>query len=216
MEKINLIKQYNIVTPNYSLDDKEISFDIYISPNQQVCIIAKLDNNYICWCSITAINDYDTNSSIFQYILNLNVKTISNESSALGEKYNEVKNWHHLIFSKRAYQNENRFFSPVNSCFFMDGKFFASEINTFYKQERSKCDYRLIDDTYVSILEKYKTILFKANQHYSYYHEVKPIIKILEDERYLKLSSVFEIRQLYLECIQKSNDLYNRYMTEVR
>lgn len=216
MEKINLIKQYNSVTPNYSLDDKEISFEIYISPDQEVCIIAKLDNNYICWCSITDINDYDTNSSIFQYILNLNVKTISNESYALGEKYNEVKNWHRLIFSKRAYQNEYRFFSPVNSSFFMDGKFFASEISTFYKQERSKCDFRLIDDTYVSILEKYKTILYKANQHYSYYHEVKPIIKILEDESYLKLFPDSKIRQLYLECIQKSKDLYNQYMTEVR
>lgn len=216
MEKINLIKQYNSVTPNYSLDDQEISFEIYISPDQEVCIIAKLDNNYICWCSITDINDYDTNSSIFQYILNLNVKTISNESYALGEKYNEVKNWHRLIFSKRAYQNEYRFFSPVNSSFFMDGKFFASEISTFYKQERSKCDFRLIDDTYVSILEKYKTILYKANQHYCYYHEVKPIIKILEDESYLKLFPDSKIRQLYLECIQKSKDLYNQYMTEVR
>ncbi|MCT4479068.1 hypothetical protein N0U24_18300 [Peribacillus frigoritolerans] len=216
MEKFNLIKQNHNVVPNYKVNDKEVSFEIYISPKQEVCIIGKLDNNYKCWCSITPISDYENNSAIFQYVSNLQTKTISNDYKALGDRYKEVKNWHRMQISKRPYQDQYLYYSPVNSSFFTEGKFFGREIYTFYKQERAKCDYRLIDDAYITILKRYKSILNKENQEYSYYHEMNPLIKIIKDESYIKLCPISEIRQLYLECLEKCDDLYNRYMTEVR
>ena len=38
MEKYNLINQDNSITPNYKVDEKELSLDIYVSPNKEVCI----------------------------------------------------------------------------------------------------------------------------------------------------------------------------------
>ncbi|MBT2646791.1 hypothetical protein J7E52_08655 [Bacillus sp. ISL-34] len=216
MEKFNLIKQNNSVVPNYNVDDKEVSFDIYISPYQEVCIIGKLDNNYICWCSITTITDYENNSAIFHYVSNLQIKTISNNYKALGTRYKEVENWHRMQIIKRPYQDQFHYYSPVNSSFFTEGKFFAKEIYTFYKQERAKCEYRLIDDAYITILKRYKNILNKETQDYGYYYEMKPLIRIIKDESYIKLCPISEISQLYLECLKKCDDLYNRYMTAVR
>ncbi len=78
MEKYNLINQDNSITPNYKVDEKELSLDIYVSPNKEVCIIGRLDNNYICWCSMTTLVERETNAPILNYLLKLNQKMISN------------------------------------------------------------------------------------------------------------------------------------------
>lgn len=217
MEQFNLIRQNNRVTPNYNLDDAEISFEIYVSPEQEVCIIGKLDNNYICWCSITTITDDENNAAIFDYLIKHKRRTISNEPEALGDRYGEVKNWHKFYIEKQLYQDKYKFYSPVNGVFFDNdnGKFFAAEIGTFFDHESSKCKYRLIDDSYIAILKKYQKILTKESDD-GYYCIVKPLISLLEDESYLKLCPVTEIRSLYLACLKECSDLYNRYMTSVR
>lgn len=56
----------------------------------------------------------------------------------------------------------------------------------------------------------------EKNQDYSYYHDMKPIIRIIEDESYLKLCPKPGIRKLYLDCVHAFRNLYNRYMTAVR
>ena len=56
----------------------------------------------------------------------------------------------------------------------------------------------------------------EKNQDYSYYHDMKPNIRIIEDENYLKLCPNPEIRNLYLDCVHACRNLYNRYMTAVR
>ncbi len=93
-------------------------------------------------------------------------------------------NWHKFRINKRLYQNEYRYYSPVNHIFcgddeFNNGEFFASEMSTFYDFELSKCEYRLIDNSYMKLLKKYKNILTKKS-NYGYYHKMKPLISILE------------------------------------
>ncbi len=93
--------------------------------------------------------------------------------------------------------------------------FFASEISKFFSQELSKCEYRLINSDYITILEEYKNILTKKS-NYDYYCEVKALVSILENESYIKLCPIDRIRNLYLECIKQCSHLYNRYMSEIR
>lgn len=220
MGKYNLINKNNSVTPNYKIDNKDISFNIYVSPTKEVCIIGQLDNNYICWCSMTSLDERETNAAILNYVLKFNQKMISNVSNILGTRYQEVMNWHKLRFYKRVYENEYRYYSPANNVFcgndeYNNGEFFSSEISAFYEFELSKCEYRLIDNSYITILEKYKNILTQ-DINYGYYNKMKPIISILESESYIKLCPNEKIRNLYLDCITECSNLYNRYMSAVR
>lgn len=88
------------------MDDKDIYFEVYISPKCDVCIIGKLDSNYISWCSITNIRDKETNASIFNYLLNSKPKIFSTISKALGSSYQEVMNWHNFHSYNLKYNNK--------------------------------------------------------------------------------------------------------------
>ncbi|WHY87091.1 hypothetical protein QNH39_04295 [Neobacillus novalis] len=220
MEKYNLVTKNKSLTPNYKIDDKSIYFDIYISAGKEVCIIGELDNNYLCWCSITSLSERETNVQIFQHLLNLNPNIISNKTSALGARFQEVRNWHRFRIEKRHYKNgEYLYYSAGTQIFCGENtnkeNVFESEMNSFYRAELAKCEYRLIDRSYLKILEKYKKIL-TAKQHFEYYVEMKPLISILETESYLKLCPNEKISGLYLECMKECSNLYNSYMTAVR
>ncbi|MBU3112717.1 hypothetical protein KPL55_14420 [Clostridium lacusfryxellense] len=219
MEKYNLVTQKNNIIPNYEIDKKDITFEIYISPEKECCILGRLDNNYICWCSMTSIAQRETNVAIFNHLLKLNQKMISSEGYALGTRYHEVMGWHILRITKEVYENEYRYFSPASRTFFKinetnGGDFLSEEISRFYNFELAKCEYRLIDLSYKIILEKYKTLLTQKSD-YGYYNEMKPIRAILENESYIKLSLNEGIRNLYLECIEECSNLYNRYMSAI-
>lgn len=53
--------------PNYDLSNKP-DIEIRLSYNEQIVIIGRLDNNFICWLSVTNITDEDINSQIFNDI----------------------------------------------------------------------------------------------------------------------------------------------------
>lgn len=221
MKKYNLINTTNSIESNYDVSAKDISLRVYVSPIEEVCIVGELDNNYICWCSITNRSDIDANTEIINYILSKpQEKKISSKYHALGARYSEVKNWHYFSVSKQWYQDHYRYRSPVSNCFLGDsphnhGVFLANEIQSFFQKEQAKCHFRLIDDGYVTILRKYYSLLIQERNP-EYYHIMQPVITILENESYLKLCPVEEVRQLYLQCLGKCSDLYNTYMTAVR
>lgn len=215
-----MINLNNNVILNKKIDEKDISFEIYISPKQECCIIARQNNNYICWCSITTIDERETNADIFNHLLKLNQKMISNMSKVLTVRYREVMGWHMLRINKRIYNEEYHYYSPASEAFFVNneenfGDCFSREVGTFYNLELYKCEYRLIHNNYITILEKYKTQLTQKSD-YKYYYEMKPIISILYNESYIKLCPNEEIRNLYLDCIKECSNLYNRYMSVAR
>lgn len=125
--KYNLVNKNNRLVPNYDLSKEKAYFDLYISPEKSICIIGRLDNNYICWCSITKLNDREINAGILRNYLN--------------------------IFSK--------------------------------------------DDSG------------------DYYNKMEPLISILGCEAYLRLSPDLTVRDLYLRCMGKCSQLYNRYITDI-
>ncbi|AAK80469.1 hypothetical protein HGI32_13490 [Clostridium acetobutylicum] len=219
MEKYNLINEINSIMPNYDVKNKDISLDVYVSPKQEVCIIGRLDSNYICWCSITNLQKKETTIEILNCLLKYDKKFISNES-VLGNLYKEVMSWHKLSIKRVEHKDGPRYYSPVNNCFcggeeYNNGEFLFNEISTFYSLELSKCNYRLIDNSYTKILNEYKNILTKDTDSY-YYWKMKPLISILQSESYIKLCRDEKIRNLYLACVQECSNLYNRYMTAVR
>ena len=221
LEKYNLVNQNNCKEPNYKIDDKEIYFDIYVSSDKEVCIIGSLDNNYICWASITSLDESDLIVSMIDYILKREPVIVSSIYFALGFRYEEVMKWHKFRISKTLYRDgEYRYYSQATPAYLGDDEIYlaksmSGEINRFYYWELSKCKYRLMDNYYFKILEGYRKIL-KQKENYEYYYEMKPLISLLESESYLKLCPNEEIRNMYLDCMKECSNLYNRYMSAVR
>jgi len=220
-DKYNLVNQNNCKKPNYKIVDNEIYFDIYVSPDKEVCIIASLDNNYICWASITDLDESEMIVTIFDYILKCKAVTVSSINFALGSRYKEVMKWHKFRISKTLYSDgEMRYYSQATSTYLGKNemylaKYMSGEINKFYYSELSKCKYRLMDNYYFKILEGYKNLL-RQKENVEYYNEMKPLISLLESESYLKLCPNEEIRNVYLDCMKECSHLYNRYMSSVR
>jgi hypothetical protein len=218
MNKYNLITAESSVVPNYNVSKKDLSINIYISPLEEVCIIGKVDNNYICWCSITNVSDKETNAEIFNILLSLpSERMYSTDYKVLGSRYSDIKRWHFFSVTRQWYEGHLRYRSPVSNCFLGtpphdNGLFLANETQNFFRNELCKCHYRLIDDVYVTVLRRYITLLLKDSSP-EYYHQMLPIIAILENESYLKLCPIEEVRGLYLECLEKRSELYNSYMS---
>ena len=52
----NLVTESNQVKPNYDLDSKEVSIVLFLSPEETVCIIGKVDNNIIVFGDLSKID----------------------------------------------------------------------------------------------------------------------------------------------------------------
>ena len=220
MNSYNFIKPENSVAPNYDVHDKDTYFCIFVSHQEEVCIVGQVDNNYISWCSLTNISEKEINIDIINFLLGPRERIYSTEYKALGFRYRDVMKWHKFIVKSELFNNEYRYRSPVSSCFFGDpshnnGIFLANEIKEFYLKELSKCQYRLIDDVYITVLNRYKSLLMKERSP-AYYHQMLSVIAILESESYLKLCLNEEVRRLYWECLELCSSLYSAYMTASR
>ncbi|ENQ3105384.1 hypothetical protein ACEOWJ_001361 [Bacillus cereus] len=221
MEEYNLVNRNNCMKPNYKIDDKEVSFDIYVSPDKEVCMIGRMDNNYICWASITHLDVSELNVAILDYVLKQRPVMISNDYNALGFRYEEVKKWNKFRIFKTLHRDGRYcYYSQASSAYFGNDEkslstYMSGEINRFYYSELAKCNYRLIDNNYIKILEGYKKLLTQG-ENYGYYYEMRPVISILENEGYLKLCPNEEIRNIYWDCMKECSNLYNRYMSSVR
>ncbi|MEI3606128.1 hypothetical protein SPD48_10525 [Pseudogracilibacillus sp. SE30717A] len=213
----NLINSKNQVIPNYDLDNKVINISINISRAKKVCIIGQVDSNYSCWCSITNLEDIDKNEKIFNFIATNKFTIFSHEYLALGyDQYEDITEWYRCNVTRSSLEGKawktpfGHYYGSLNQE--DHGRFFARNLLRFYEELREKCIYRIDDGAYINTLQNYLTILTKEVS----YKKMEPLISILACEAYLRLSSNETIRELYLQCIEKSNELYNRYMDEAR
>ena len=215
----NLVNESNKENPNYDLSNKDIYFDIYISPEKELCIIGAMDSNYICWGSITKLDDREINSEIFNYIASNKFSIYSSESRVLGsEKYCEMRNWYRCYIIKS--NEKGMLWETPFGHFYGDnaqnkGDFFARDIVSFYDELITLCNFRISNEDYIVILRKYLLLLSKEEE-YIYYFKMKPLISILECEQYLKLSKNEIVKSLYLECMKQSDVLYGKYMNVAR
>ncbi len=220
IERLNLINENNKIKPNYDLSNKEVYIELFVNKEKELCLIGRIDNNYICWCSITNIADKDNNAKIFDYIANSKFTAFSHEHKVLGtDRYVEIQNWYRCEIT-RASVKGMQWATPFGAYYGSGnieelGRFFSSDIIKFFDDLLELCEFRISGQRYFNILENYLEILKKEND-YSYYYKMKPLISILENESYLRICPDEKIRNLYLECMKVCSSLYNRYMSAVR
>lgn len=220
VKSFNLINENSKVKPNYNLSDNEMYIELYISKEKKLCIVGRIDNNYICWCSLTNIEDKENNEKIFDYIANNKFTVFSYEYKVFGtDKYEEVQKWYKCRIARTSI-NGMLWATPFGSYYGLEnrkehGKFFSNDIIRFYDELLQLCEFRVDGKKYVHILEDYLELL-RDDREYGYYYKMKPLISILEKESYLRISSDEKIRDLYLKCMNECSTLYNRYMTAVR
>jgi len=220
IERFNLVNDSNKVKTNYDLSNKEVYVELYISKEKELCIIGRIDNNYICWCSLTNVVDKEHNEKIFDYIANSEFKAFSQEYKVLGtDKYIEIQKWYRCAITRTLVKGM-LWATPFGVYYGLEnkeehGKFFADEVIGFFDELLELCDFRIMEKRYIHILEHYLDALRKGKD-YSYYYKMKPLISILEKESYLRICPDEKIRNLYLKCMEECSSLYNRYMTAVR
>ena len=94
IEELNLITINTEVKPNYSLENKETSIEVFFNDAGQVLIVGVVDNNYIYWASLTDSSDKEMNANIFDYISRGSVRKVSNLYQvivAAGLSYEEIR-----------------------------------------------------------------------------------------------------------------------------
>lgn len=217
--KYNLVNDTISQNPGYLLPN-EMHFDIYVGPDQELCIVGRVDHNYICWASITHCTETDLSVSIINHLLNLNPTMFSTTGYALSSHYEKVMTWHRFSILKKERDGQSKYFSQGTHLYFDTNhrylaKWLANEISCFYTQESLKCQFRLVDKTYVTILKGYEKLL-KREKSVEHYFDTKPLRSILEAESYLRLAKDQDVRSTYLSCMKECQSLYNLYMSKVR
>lgn len=214
----NMINPTNAITPNYDLSDTEVIIEFRINHLKKLAIIGRIDNNYICWFSLTSLDDRETNTRIFDYLVSERPETVSNEYHILSEKdYSDYKTW----FKGRIYKNSDGWWdTPFGISYSPEykehcGKSFASHVQLYFKQIQEKCRYRSDNGKYVKVLNKYYNKL-KGGTGAEYYYDMLPVREIIEDEEYLLLAENDDLREAYIKCMQQSYFLYCTYMNEVK
>ncbi len=220
IEKLNLVNKGNRVTPNYDLSGKEVFLELHIGKEKELCIIGRVDNNYICWCSLTCTDSVEQNEAIFDYVANSRFWLYTQEYKALGtDKYEEVQAWYTCAM-RRTNVKGMLWETPFGVYYSIEGKErhgknFSVNIRSFFYDLLKLCDFRVAGQAYEPLLAHYLEKL-RQDKDQCYYLVVKPLISLLEKEAYLRVCPDEKIRVLYLECMKECSHLYNRYMTAVR
>lgn len=217
ISQYNLVHKNNQIPQRYDLSHKEIVIELKFGPEGDLCIIGKKDNA-VCWCSLTKLNDWEKNKEIFHFITHHHFEVFSAPYLILGyEKAGELSEWYSCELT-RSTQKGKAWHTPFSYDYGevedkkAHSEFFARDIQLFYQELMAKCRFRTAGGFYIDVLRGYLDILLKETD----YQQIKPLMAILEQESYLKLSPNKEIREVYVECIEKGQDLYNRYMDKTR
>lgn len=214
VSKYNLITENNRVIPNYNVENEEVYLELYFSPQKTLCILGKVDNNYTVWCSITSLEDTITNKDIFNYIAKNRLSNYSSASKAVGNKrYDEIRKWYKCSMKKSRRQGiswETPFGNQYGQAHTEEehGEYFARDVKHHYKELLEKCDFRIDGGTYLDVLTNYLRILNEETD----YHQIKPLIQLLEAEAYLRVSPNETAKELYVACMGRGKYLYDRYM----
>ena len=79
-----LINEKNAITPNYDLKEKPFSFEIYMNYLGDLCIIGRIDGNYICGLSFSTVTDLKRTQAIIEGMVSTKNPLISSLYRVLG------------------------------------------------------------------------------------------------------------------------------------
>ncbi|TCL57152.1 hypothetical protein EDD76_10914 [Kineothrix alysoides] len=222
IEQYNQINATTKAIPNYDLSKREKWIELYFDSLGNVLIVGVVDNNYIHWISKTSIESVKINEVIFNHLANDNYLFVSHISQALkplGIEFEDLKQYYKVtLIHDKEYGHEWK--TPFGHYYGKgqvkdNGRFFANDVKNFLAYIQYKCELRECEAQYSNVLESYIDILSKIDFMY-YDSRVKPLQELLEEESYLRISTNNKIKDLYIECMDRISDLYNRYMSAVR
>lgn len=224
VQKLNLVNSENSSKPSYDLSQKQVYFVIYMSVKGELAIIGELDNNYLVWCSFSNVGDKETNKEIFDFVSNYNFTNYSQLYRVLEKnKYKEIISWYRIMITRSTFEPNICWYTPFGGARYGNdienhGRYFSGGIITHFNELGLKCKHRINNGLYLPILNSYSEILknelyeFEKDNNTIHYYNILQLISILREENYLKLSEDLSIQNKYNECLELSDQLYNRYM----
>lgn len=213
--KYNIINESNSDIPNYDISKKKLYIEIFLNIKKELIVIGRIDNNYICWLSITDVYDKRANSEIFKFISSNQPKTVASIYSL--KDYQKIKN----CFKKSIFKSQGKeWLTPFGYGYSTEntdknGELFANDIILYFEKQQKKCKKYSDDGKYIKILNEYYSIMSR-NQDPFYYWEMSEIITIIENKNYLFLAEDENLRKAYINCVDISKNLYIRYMGAVK
>ena len=220
MNPFELITPANAVKPNYDLSNRQFSFDIYLNFIGDICILGRLDNNYICGLSFSDVLDLGRTQTIINGMMNAPRSLVSHEYTVLGERYHEIRRWYRMKLSQRSASDGELLYTMAGIDYHFSLQDMAEQIQVAYTNLSKTCQTRLADGLYLPVLHSYHKLLTRYKRGDSeapeYYHKMRSLIDIVKTESYIKLSPESVIRELYLSIVDASDSLYNAYMDVAR
>ena len=96
------------------------------------------------------------------------------------------------------------------------GTYFAGDIRRHWDTMKEKCKYREADGTCETAMAFRLSLLdHKGKDAVNAYESLKPLLDIIADEGYLKLSDNKKIRDLAVRSAAVSYNMYQEYMQEI-
>lgn len=215
--KYNLVNENNSQTSRHNFDKEELKIEILFNFKKELIIIGRFSRISICWLSKTSVDDKEINNKIFDYLLyGDRPKFISTEERVLGDSIGSI--WYRE--KNNILKSDDIIITPFGHNYGCKdrnrhGMWFASDVKIFFDRMVERCKYRSCNGKYIDILKAYYSIMNGDKSPY-YYEKVTELIEIIKSERYLVLSKDEKLRKVYIDCLEMTINLYNRYMTQVR
>ncbi|GHU56154.1 hypothetical protein FACS1894132_13240 [Clostridia bacterium] len=217
--KIELVNSKNLTTPRYDLSNRKTYLEIYLCYNQNICIVGRFDPNYIYSCSFSTISDVDRIRKIMINLSKNQITEVTNLRQVLENNIFKLDKCYKFDFLRIS-----EVYCPLRSYFNIDriyeDDYFFKKINIYFNSLLEHSVLRLADEKYVKVLEYYLELLSCIDkndmQYADYYEKMKPLINIISEEKYLKLSQNSNIRELYWKIEETISSLYGAYMDKYR
>lgn len=196
IQKYNCVTPENAAEPKYTPNPADRKVQVYYTDKGQVIIVGVADNNFIYWLSVTRMDDLSTNRAIF-------VEITANEPKLYGHLY--------LALQKTKYT-----FEAVQGMYCAVLRQ-AEMIVPHFEETKRLCQMREVRGKYIEILRCYLDMLGAttgdARKDYAQHRE---LIKLIQSEKYLRLSDNGTVRQLYQQLERRCDRIYQDYMTDAR
>ena len=196
IEKPNCVTPETAAEPRYQPDPADRKIRVYYTGSDQVIIAGVQDNNYIYWLSVTRMDDLALNRNIIAYIQTNEPKLFTSLPEALKK-------------TKFSYENVKGMYAAELRQ--------AEMIVRHYEEIKAMCTTREVRGKYIEILRCYLDMIASctgdADKDYARH---KALIKLIQSEKYLRLSDNETVRKLYKQLEDRCDRLYQDYMTVAR
>lgn len=196
IEELNLLTEENMKIPKYKPNRKFRCIKAYYPNSEDVIIVGEVDPNFICWLSLTKIDDTETNRAIFDYLSQTEPMVFGSDARVVHE-------------AGYTYSQLRSFYMVELTC--------AEDIVNRRKAGKQKAKNRGKDK---QILQRLKSALAALNQvtgdPVADYERNEQLIQQIQSQTDLRCSDNPAVVEAYNRLMERCSDIYNAYMTEVR